>query len=99
MDHIAQAIRRRLSSRTRGLLEVTSDGLVDYVHKSVRDWQLNKLPGIRIAAPEFDVHLALLGAFTVQMSERKLWETREAGTAMKFWTKVCTCFYQRRSAF
>ncbi|KAI1751782.1 hypothetical protein F4782DRAFT_504231 [Xylaria castorea] len=93
MDHIAQEMRRRLSSRTRGLLEVTSDGLVDYVHRSVRDWQLNKLPEIRSAAPEFDVHLALLKAFTVQISETGLWETHDAGTAMKFWTKVCTCFH------
>ncbi|KAJ8119202.1 hypothetical protein ONZ43_g3805 [Nemania bipapillata] len=87
MEHIVQEMRRRLSSRTRGLLEVTNDGLIDYVHRSVRDWQLNKLPEIRSAAPEFDVHLALLKAFIVQISERTLWATLQVDTAIKFWTK------------
>ncbi|KAK4160718.1 hypothetical protein QBC43DRAFT_292731 [Cladorrhinum sp. PSN259] len=64
--YIHQLMRRRLSSRTRGLLEISPDGHVDYLHRSVWDWIRPMWDGIlRKTPPEFDPNLALLVAATV----------------------------------
>lgn len=34
--HVTQTVKRRLDSRTRGLLEVGEDGYVNYLHRTVR---------------------------------------------------------------
>ncbi|KAK3987624.1 hypothetical protein QBC44DRAFT_245616 [Cladorrhinum sp. PSN332] len=66
-DYITQLMTRRLSSRTRGLLEISPDGNVDYLHKSVKDWiNLIWSEVCALAPPEFDAHFALLVTETVK---------------------------------
>ncbi|KAJ4154135.1 hypothetical protein LMH87_010598 [Akanthomyces muscarius] len=58
--HITQTLARRLNSRTRGLLEISNDGNVDFLHRSVRDWTVSKWDEIcSTTGLEFDPHLAL----------------------------------------
>ncbi|KAK4170002.1 hypothetical protein QBC43DRAFT_40063 [Cladorrhinum sp. PSN259] len=66
-DYITQLMTRRLSSRTRGLLEISSDGNVDYLHKSVKDW-INMIWSevCAMGPPEFDPNFALLVTETVK---------------------------------
>ncbi|KAK4220645.1 hypothetical protein QBC38DRAFT_175641 [Podospora fimiseda] len=64
--YITQLMRRRLGSRTRGLLEVSSNGMVEYLHRSVWDWIKPRWDEICAkASPEFDAHLAVLIAMTI----------------------------------
>ncbi|KXH42773.1 hypothetical protein CNYM01_03796 [Colletotrichum nymphaeae SA-01] len=71
----AETARRRINSRCRGLLEVTSPssaakgvegfGTVQYLHKTVRDYILSPAIDERIKAarPDFDSHLRICSAY------------------------------------
>jgi hypothetical protein len=91
--HIDQIMRRRLNSRTRGLLEVSPAGQVDYLHRSVRDWTIEKWPEIRSAAPDFDANLALLKALAVEASRAETWRNSLMSLPTEFWSYVCLCMY------
>ncbi|TRX88265.1 hypothetical protein FHL15_010832 [Xylaria flabelliformis] len=67
-DLITQTMRRRLSSRTRGPLEISPQGYVGYLHRSVRDW-IEHIWGDIVAKsdPAFDPSLCILNAQTVWM--------------------------------
>ncbi|KPM46171.1 hypothetical protein AK830_g276 [Neonectria ditissima] len=96
--HIFQIMRRRLNSRTRGLLEISVDGTVDYLHRTVRDWIvplwnviLSKSP------PGFDPHLAMLKALAVEVSNSSYWGEGPASMSFEFWGRVSLCFYHAAS--
>ncbi|KAK4180836.1 hypothetical protein QBC36DRAFT_319183 [Triangularia setosa] len=36
--HVQHIMRRRLASRTRGMLEITNSGRVEYPHRTAKDW-------------------------------------------------------------
>ena len=60
---IVRTLKRRLNSRTMGLLEVTSASVIEYLHRTVRDWIETVWAEIEAPAPEdFDASLDLLGA-------------------------------------
>jgi hypothetical protein len=90
---ITRTMKRRLNSRTRGLLEVSQDGSVDFLHRTVRDWTSTVWNDIVSRAPDFDAHLALLKALTVESSHTDLWKNSRLGLPTQFWTRVFTCFY------
>ncbi|EON99506.1 hypothetical protein UCRPA7_4960 [Phaeoacremonium minimum UCRPA7] len=89
---IIQTMKRRLDSRTRGLLEVT-DGHVDYLHRSVAEWVNFKWSVICSEAPvDFDPNLALLKAVTVEMSRVKKGIKDGGHTIIEdFWRAVQAC--------
>ncbi|KAJ3530640.1 hypothetical protein NM208_g9240 [Fusarium decemcellulare] len=61
--------KRRLNSRTKGLVEIYADDRVDYLHRTGRDWVLGSWETIRSkSSPEFDPDFALLKAITIQIS-------------------------------
>jgi hypothetical protein len=64
---------RRLSSRTRGLLEISSLGRIDYLHRTTNDWVSHHWAPIKDAGPrDYDAELAILSAkvalFTLESS-------------------------------
>ncbi|KAF7555992.1 hypothetical protein G7Z17_g1710 [Cylindrodendrum hubeiense] len=92
--HIIQTLVRRLNSRTRGLLEVSKDGHVDYLHRSVREWTLAKWDEIcAISNPGFDPHLSILKALTVEIVSRKIWGDAKHYLPTEFWNRACICLY------
>lgn len=93
-EHIIQTMTRRLNSRTRGLLEISNDGVVDYLHRTVRDWIVLIWSDIcAMSPPQFDPHLALTKALTVEVSSSAHWATASASIPTQFWGRVSTCFY------
>ncbi|KAF4466302.1 hypothetical protein FALBO_6836 [Fusarium albosuccineum] len=61
--------KRRLNSRTKGLVDIYADDRVDYLHRTGRDWILGNWETIRSrSSPEFDPDFALLKAITIQIS-------------------------------
>ncbi|OTB09942.1 hypothetical protein K445DRAFT_34175, partial [Daldinia sp. EC12] len=55
--HISTSMRRKIGSRTKGLLEISSAGQVDYLHRTTRDWAVETSNYITAKGPEdFDVH-------------------------------------------
>ena len=98
-DHIIRTMSRRLDSRTRGLLEVTKDGQVDYLHRSVRDWTETSWQDICAEAdPDFDPHLALLQAFSVQVANPKIWENSSLHLPVEaFWSRTSMCLFHAAS--
>ncbi|KAF5009679.1 hypothetical protein FDECE_4125 [Fusarium decemcellulare] len=61
--------KRRLNSRTKGLVDIYADDRVDYLHRTCRDWVLGNWETIRSETiPEFDTDLPLLKAITIQIS-------------------------------
>lgn len=91
--HITQTLTRRLNSRTRGLLEISNDGKVDFLHRSVRDWTVSKWDEIcSMTGPEFDPHLALLTAMTVEISSITM-EHVGMSFVTRFWTEACVCLH------
>ncbi|KAL2686826.1 hypothetical protein Neosp_004368 [[Neocosmospora] mangrovei] len=62
---IVDNIKRRLSSNTRGILEVSSSGIVNFLHRTARDWAVKPevWAMINLTVPQdFDPNLTLLRA-------------------------------------
>ncbi|KAH8897912.1 hypothetical protein GQ53DRAFT_637417, partial [Thozetella sp. PMI_491] len=60
---IRKNIKRRVNSRTRGLLELKSAGHIDYLHRTVREWTTDKEVWSRIVSQspaDFDPNLSLM---------------------------------------
>jgi len=58
---LEKLVVRRLRSQTRGLLEISEFGLVDYLHRTARDWSLTIEDKIQeMLPPDFDPNLQLL---------------------------------------
>jgi hypothetical protein len=67
---VRDIMKRRLDSRTRGILEISTRGNIDFLHRTARDWifQPRIWEGIRSEVPEdFDPYLQLLRAETIKM--------------------------------
>lgn len=93
VQHMRQTIKRRLNSRTRGLLEVSKDDEVDYLHRSVRDWTVKIWHEIKAASPDFDPHLALLKPSTIELFQIRTWKNSLLTSPTEFWTHACMCLY------
>ncbi|KAK5659324.1 hypothetical protein OQA88_1417 [Cercophora sp. LCS_1] len=64
-NRIRQTLRRRLNSRTMGLLEVTSSHEVNYLHRTTKEWVDAEYEKLELAAaPNFDPHLGILQAIS-----------------------------------
>ncbi|KAH6842443.1 hypothetical protein B0I37DRAFT_447917 [Chaetomium sp. MPI-CAGE-AT-0009] len=62
-EHIMHVLRRRLNSRTMGLLEMTQSGRVNYLHRTTKEWLDTYWPEMEsVAESPFDPHLSLLRA-------------------------------------
>ena len=71
---ITEIMHRRLDSRTRGILEISHNGMVDFLHRTARDWTLQPAVWHRICStiPEgFDPYLSLLKAETLRSTDKK----------------------------
>jgi len=72
MKHTRKTMVRRLSSRTRGLLEISDDGNVSYLHRSVHDWIISIWPKlVGLTAGDFNPRIGILQALTVRMTDQK----------------------------
>lgn len=61
-----QRVNRRLSSRTKGLLEYSATG-VDYMHRTVRDWATELLKGSPVVSnSDYDPCLMLMKAIVLK---------------------------------
>ncbi|KAH8660654.1 hypothetical protein BGZ60DRAFT_530669 [Tricladium varicosporioides] len=96
MERLSQSsaekiVRRRLNSRTLGLLETSPGGLVTYLHRTVQEWVKsgNTLETIYTARPmNFDPRLELLTAETVLLREKGLWQGRNE---RDIWEHMANC--------
>ncbi|EAQ84544.1 hypothetical protein CHGG_08558 [Chaetomium globosum CBS 148.51] len=59
---IVQVLRRKLASRTMGLLELTPAQHVNYLHRTTKEWLDTFWPAMEAHAHDFDPHLGLLRA-------------------------------------
>ncbi|KXX75781.1 hypothetical protein MMYC01_207456 [Madurella mycetomatis] len=81
---MVQSLRRKLASRTRGLLEINlRNDNVDYSHRTVREWTAQ--PEVRECIRElcgeiFDPHLYLLHMYTISFTSRTLMGSRDGTT-------------------
>ncbi|KAI3317150.1 hypothetical protein HD806DRAFT_541551 [Xylariaceae sp. AK1471] len=89
---LTQTMRRRLNSRTRGLLEISSEGRIGYLHRSVRDW-IEPIWADIVAKsrPDFDPNLCLLKALTVEASRTRFWLQHVISLPDRFWERVQDC--------
>jgi hypothetical protein len=70
---VREIMGRRLDSRTRGILEVSTNGTINFLHRTARDWALQPgiWEGICSQVPGgFDPYLHLLRAETLYMPDR-----------------------------
>ncbi|KAK8039093.1 hypothetical protein PG993_007504 [Apiospora rasikravindrae] len=85
LTHIIQRLRRRLDSRTRGLLEISPAGHLDYMHRTVCDWAGRNWDKICAgSSEEFDPNLMLLKASVIEFGEADLWERRVSSVKEEF---------------
>ncbi|KAK0613990.1 hypothetical protein B0T14DRAFT_547836 [Immersiella caudata] len=64
-DRIDQVLRRKLHSRTMGLLEMAQSGQVNYLHRTTKEWLDTCWTEIESAASAtFDPHLGILRAIS-----------------------------------
>ncbi|KAK3950449.1 hypothetical protein QBC32DRAFT_376216 [Pseudoneurospora amorphoporcata] len=101
---IVQNLERRLASRTRNILEVSPSGVVDYLHRTARDWIHNKeydaWRDITQWQPvDFDPHLGLLIATAATAADPKAWGLYNHSLVPwyryygKSWKLMAQCFY------
>jgi len=73
IEKISTVMKRRLASRTKGLLELSARGNVQYIHRTAYDWVLRVLPDISVNLPsDFIAALEVLKAFSCAASIRPL---------------------------
>ncbi|KAI5920262.1 hypothetical protein F4810DRAFT_684030 [Camillea tinctor] len=66
--HMDLLMRRKIGSRTKGLLEVSREGIIDYLHLTTHEWVVENLPDITARGPEgFDVYVALFKAQAIRV--------------------------------
>ncbi|KAI9154739.1 hypothetical protein HJFPF1_07296 [Paramyrothecium foliicola] len=95
-DYVVQTLKRRLNSRTRGLLEVTNDGQVDYLHRSVLEWVVLQWDDDIISNSDstFDPHLAILKALVVQTPALEILKSgQDRHIYIDFWKHAWFCFF------
>jgi hypothetical protein len=90
---IAEIIKRRLNSRTRGIIEISPDGYVDFLHRTARDWafQPNVWESICDAGPspvQFSPDLSLLRAMIILMQDISNFPGKSLGA---FWEMMLKC--------
>ncbi|KAF5609295.1 heterokaryon incompatibility protein het-E-1 [Fusarium subglutinans] len=93
--HVIQSMKRRLNSRTRGLLEVSYEGNVCYLHRSVKEWIQPRWGEMQLSSESwltFDPNLALLKAKAVKAPDKSYWTARYNEFSPSFWEFVKECF-------
>lgn len=92
---VCSIMKRRLNSRTRGLLEVSADGHVDFLHKSVRDWKMAKWDDIcSKSESDFDPNLELLKAISVDLRYTGyVWPPRIEHCIVEFSFRASLCLF------
>ncbi|KAK4196079.1 hypothetical protein QBC40DRAFT_300613 [Triangularia verruculosa] len=73
-------MRRRLNSRTMGLLEISGKGVVDYLHRTVQDWitQPDNWTKIRDEGPpDYDANLQLFAAEVALLTDPFSWGDKQ----------------------
>ena len=93
----AIVIKRRLNSRTMGLINIYADGQVDYLHRTTREWALESWTMILAKAPAtFDFHLVLLKALATEImlgtSQAEHIDLDYYGLIETFWDCVSVLF-------
>ncbi|KAK3372588.1 hypothetical protein B0H63DRAFT_551307 [Podospora didyma] len=70
---ILDQMKRRLDSRTRGILEINQDGIVQYLHRTARDWISKPEVWEKISSGiedvDFDPYILLVKAETLGISD------------------------------
>lgn len=97
-------LERRFASRTRNILEVSPSGIVDYLHRTARDWIHSKEYDawrdiIQWQPVDFDPHLGLLIATAATASDPKGWHLYDNSMLPWYryygisWKLIAQCFY------
>lgn len=84
--NIAKSVVRRLDSRTRGILEMTSGGTVDFHHRTAMDWaaKAEVASDIFSSLPTtFDTYFLLIQAEALRVTEIRSSTRDEAPDAMR----------------
>lgn len=89
-DSAIVGMKRRLSGRTKGLLEVMGDR-VDYMHRTVQDWvmEAGKQQLFSMTGANFNPYLALLKGRTLQIAG---YNTNKFSNCTEFWQAVSYVF-------
>lgn len=102
ISKIINAIKRRLSSRTKGLLEISFHGHVEYIHRTVYDWIQKVWQNICSKIPiEYDAFLELLKAESCSiLIANRLMESESPGNQVRplkeqdwYWTHLQISFW------
>ncbi|KAK1773269.1 hypothetical protein QBC45DRAFT_97682 [Copromyces sp. CBS 386.78] len=101
-EQIIANLTRRLTSRTRDLLEISVSGVVEYLHRTARDWMRTYWDLIAAEVPkDFDPHLGLVLAISSTSSDPTNWGFNRARQTFvpwfryydKSWKMIAQCFY------
>ncbi|KAK3303689.1 uncharacterized protein B0T15DRAFT_576983 [Chaetomium strumarium] len=90
-------MRRRLASRTMGLLEISPSGAVQFLHRAVLDWarqesQDDHLTNFkRDVSADFNPHIELLKAQTTKLKAATVHNQASDLLGMGIWTDVPYC--------
>ncbi len=83
---LEKLVARRLRSQTKGLLEISESGVIDYLHRTARDWARAVEGQIRNALPpDFDPNLQLL------LANLAILDFMQASTFEDFWLEISKC--------
>ncbi|KAI0470737.1 hypothetical protein GGR56DRAFT_143317 [Xylariaceae sp. FL0804] len=74
-NEITKLLRRRLNSRTRGLLDISPDDTVGYIHRTAREWIESRWADIVAKSrDDFDANLCLLNSMASQVKNLVYWD-------------------------
>jgi len=90
---IADIIKRRIGSRTRGIIEMSPDEHVDFLHRTARDWAFQPnvweaICGVGPNSIHFSPDLALLRTTVILMQDVSNYPGRSLGD---FWEVMLKC--------
>lgn len=96
LTNALDVVQRRLSSRTRGILEIhrpergLSDHFarVEYLHRTAKEWFTSRSVEIRAMDSEFDPFLSLLKGEVFRLAADKFAFRLAHGDRSKFWSQI-----------
>ncbi|KAK3291663.1 uncharacterized protein B0H64DRAFT_249093 [Chaetomium fimeti] len=97
---IIQVLRRKLNSRTMGLLELTRDDHVNYLHRTTKEWLDTFWAEMEThAQAHFDPHLGLLRAISRVASDGSNLAQNRLGAQSGSWQSYCNMWGWLLEAF
>jgi hypothetical protein len=89
-DRVNRILKEQLQNATKGILELSSDGIIDFVHQSAQDWFFEDDPWKSLfdkTPDDFDPFIGIIKAWSKQLLDDRLADNLPV-SKLSFWEPI-----------